>query len=276
MKSILITGGSGFFGTGFIKKLLNTEVERICVFSRGEHRQAVMRAELGDNPKLRWFIGDVRDRDRLRRAMSGVDVVVHAAALKRIEIGFYNPIEMVSTNIGGAINVVEASRDAGVKKVVALSTDKAWQPVSPYGQSKALAESIFRAANDGYGPKYSICRYGNVAGSSGSIIPTWREILKTKTTVPVTNPGCTRFWMTLPQAIKLVMDTIKTMKGGEIVIPDLPAYHVGDLAKAMGADMRVIGLPDFEKRHEGMGPNNTSDMARRMTIKELQDALKQV
>jgi UDP-N-acetylglucosamine 4,6-dehydratase len=278
MKSILITGGSGFFGTGFVKHLLaNTDVQRICIYSRGEYRQAQMRQELGNDERLRFFVGDVRDRDRLRRAMSNVEVVVHAAALKRIEVGFYNPSEMAATNVGGAINVVEAARDARVGKVVALSTDKAFEPVSPYGYSKALAESIFRSANDGHGPMFAVTRYGNVAGSTGSIIPSWRALLTKQNWVPVTAMGCTRFWMTQQEAVDLVIDTIGTMVGGELVIPSLPAYKVADLAEAMGApSVRVIGLPDFEKKHESMDSEHCSSIARRMTVGELREALKQV
>jgi UDP-N-acetylglucosamine 4,6-dehydratase len=223
------------------------------------------------------MIGDVRDRDRLRRAMHGVDVVVHAAALKRIEVGNYNPVEMTKTNVDGAINVIEASQDAGVKKVVALSSDKAFQPVSPYGTSKALAESIFLAANNitGWdGPRFSVCRYGNVWNSTGSVVPVWRGILATGTdTVPVTDPECTRFFMRMQEAVNLILNTIETMKGGEMNIPTLPAYRLGDLASAMGAKIRITGLPKWEKKHEGMDYGNTSDRARRMTDFELKSEL---
>lgn len=288
MRSILITGGSGFFGTAFVKKLLRDDVNwrqhlsatdpvRVVVYSRGEHRQAEMQREIKDpNGQLRFFIGDVRDRDRLRRAMEGVDTVVHAAALKRIEVGQYNPLEVKKTNIDGAANVIEAAHDADVRRVVALSTDKAYQPVSPYGTSKAFAEQLFLAANNtrgSSGPRFAIVRYGNVWGSTGSVVPTWREILKTSDTVPVTDPDCTRFYMTMDQAVDLVIETLKTMMGGEIVIPSLPAYRLGDLAQAMGAKMDVRGLPAFEKKHESMGPGNSSSGARRMTLTELEEVL---
>ena len=277
--NFLITGGSGSFGQAFASKALESGVERVCVFSRGEHAQAAMRAAHGDDERLRFFIGDVRDRDRLRRAMEGVEVVVHAAALKRIEVGHYNPVEMVKTNVGGAINVIEAAMDAGVGKVVALSSDKAYQPVSPYGYSKAMAESLFIAANNTRGrggPIFGVCRYGNVAGSVGSVIPKWREILETSDTVPVTDPYCTRFYMTMDEAVGLVNRTIATMSGGELVIPRLPAYRLGDLAEAMGAKMDVRGLNGFEKLHEGMRDGLTSDKARRMSVDELRGALKGV
>ena len=279
---VLITGGSGFFGQAMTKRLLaEPGVERICIYSRGEYAQAMMRQGTPDQDgKLRFFVGDVRDRDRLRRAMEGVDVVIHGAALKRIEVGFYDPSEMVKTNVLGAMNVIEAAHDAGVQKVVALSSDKAFEPVSAYGQSKALAETLFLAANNARGksgPRFSCVRYGNVSGSTGSVIPKWRQLINTgKIVVPVTDPECTRFWMTADEATALVWDTINTMYGGELNIPTLPAYRLGDLAEAMGVAMDISGLPEWEKRHEGMGPGNTSDVARRMTIDEIREGLRNV
>lgn len=273
MKSVLITGGTGSFGRAFTQRLLKGGIERIAILSRGEHAQAEMRESVGD-PRVRFFVGDVRDRDRLRRAFAGVDCVVHAAALKRIEVGHYNPTEMVETNIGGARNVIEAAIDAGVSKVVALSTDKAWQPISPYGQSKALAETMFRSAYQG-GPVFAVTRYGNVWNSQGSVVPKWRDILKVSNIVPVTDPDATRFFMRMDEAVDLVLDTIRTMKGGELNIPTLPAYRLGDLAEAMGAQMNVIGLPEYEKKHEGMCEGNTSDKARRMTVDELREVLRE-
>ena len=283
MNSVLITGGSGAFGTACVKRLLygggHILTRRIVVFSRSEHRQADMARELlspETNQRLRFFIGDVRDRDRLRRAMEGIEVVIHAAALKRIEVGAYNPLEVKKTNIDGAANVIEAATDAGVSKVVALSSDKAFHPVSPYGTSKAFAESLFIAANNtrgNHGPIFAVCRYGNVWNSTGSVVPTWRKILLSSKCVPVTDPDCTRFFMTMDEAVSLVLDTAATMKGGEIAIPALPAYRLGDLAEAMGAEMDVRGLPAFEKRHESMGAGTSSEHARRMSIDELREAL---
>jgi UDP-N-acetylglucosamine 4,6-dehydratase len=271
MKSILVTGGTGSFGRAFVRRLLkDTTVDRIAVLSRGEHAQADMRDRFSDD-RLRFFVGDVRDRDRLRRAFHGIDVVVHAAALKRIEVGRYNPTEMVQTNIDGTINVVEAALDADVKKVVYLSSDKAWQPISPYGQSKALAESIILNAYQGR-TRFAVTRYGNVWCSQGSVVPRWRSI---KGPVPVTDPDATRFFMTMDEAVGLVLDTALTMRGGELKIPTLPAFRLGDLAEAMGAKMNVIGLPSWEKKHEGMCEGNTSDKARRMTVDELKEALRE-
>lgn len=298
MKSVLITGGSGAFGTACVRRLLGSysgmgTLKRIVVFSRGEHRQAEMAREMAGLPgsdRLRFFIGDVRDRDRLRRAMEGIEVVIHAAALKRIEVGAYNPLEVKKTNIDGAANVIEAATDAGVSHVVALSTDKAFEPVSPYGTSKAFAESLFLAANNtrgNNGPCFSVVRYGNVWGSTGSVVPTWRKIIGDQypfangtcsegalPVVPVTDPECTRFFMTMDEAVKLVLHTADNSGGGEIVIPTLPAYRLGDLAEAMGAIMQVTGLPSWEKRHESMSAGNSSDKARRMSITELGEALR--
>lgn len=280
--SILITGGTGSFGRAFAHRLLgedNKHRGRVCIYSRGEHAQADMRNALEDNPRLRWFIGDVRDRDRLRRAFEGVDTVVHGAALKRIEVGAYNPIEMVKTNVLGAMNVVEAAQDAGVKKVVALSSDKAYQPISPYGQSKALMEGIVLAANNTTpynGTQFAVTRYGNVAGSAGSVIPLWRQRIKDSQRIRITDPNCTRFWMTMDEAIDLVLDTIEKMPE-ELAIPDLPTFRLGDLAEAMGArDMEITGLPKWEKMHEGLRDGLTSDSAWAMSVEQLQEALERV
>lgn len=279
MTSILITGGTGSFGQAFTRALLDHKLaNRICIYSRGEHAQASMREQFGDDPRLRFLIGDVRDQARLRRALTGVDVVVHAAALKRIEVGAYNPIEMIKTNVDGAINLIEAAQDAGVKKVVALSTDKAYQPVSPYGHSKALAEALFLAADNtvdkARGPRFSVVRYGNVWNSNGSILPKWLAMIHGGADeVPITDPDCTRFFMTLEEAVALVWRTILLSRGGDLVIPDLPAYRVGDLAKAIGVKARITGLPMWEKKHESMDHTRCSADARRMTVEELEDAI---
>lgn len=278
VSSVLVTGGTGSFGRAYVAKALLSGVGRVCIFSRGEHAQAEMRASCEPAGALRWFIGDVRDRDRLRRAMEGIEVVVHAAALKRIEVGHYNPIEMVKTNVMGAVNVIEAACDANVRKVVMLSTDKAYRPVSAYGFSKAMAESLFLAANNTvsvHGPRFAVCRYGNVAGSAGSVIPIWRGLLNGGggRTVPVTDPDATRFWMTMEEAVDLVERTIAAMRGGELVIPELPAYRLGDLAAAMNAQMRIIGLPAWEKKHEGMLDGLTSDTAPRLKVAQLKERL---
>lgn len=273
---VLVTGGTGFLAKGLVRRLLDDGCSRVCIFSRGEFAQARMRREFRDDPRLRWFIGDVRDRDRLERAMERVGAVIHAAALKRIEVGAYCPEEMLETNIRGSQNVIWAARKAGAEKVLLVSSDKAFEPISPYGLSKAMAEYLFTTANDmsPYGTRYSVCRYGNVWLSTGSIVPTWREMLAAgETSVPVTDPDCSRFFMRLDEAVDLVLGTLKTMRGGEIEVPDLPAYRVGDLAEAMGAQMNVVGLREWEKKHEAMRPGLSSDLARRMSVDELRGAL---
>lgn len=279
-RSILVTGGTGFFGRGFVHAVLDQKLtDRICVLSRDEYKQALMRAEFGDDPRIRWFVGDVRDADRLRRAMEGVQLVVHAAALKRVEVGEYCSDEMVKTNVLGSMNVIEAATAAGVERVVALSTDKACEPVNAYGASKLLAEKLFLSANNARGtagPRFAVCRYGNVAGSTGSVIPTWRRMIEAGQTITVTDPECTRFWMRLDEAVRLVLNTAKTMKGGELAIPNLPAYRLGDLVKALGANFRTTALGAGEKRHESMVPGATSEHARRMTVNELKEALSYV
>jgi len=277
VNSILITGGTGYFGRRFAAAALGIDVERVCIFSRDEHKQAEMRETFGNDSHLRFFIGDVRDRDRLRQAMHGTDVVVHAAALKRIETGYYNPIEMVKTNVLGAVNVIEAAVEAGVERVVALSTDKAFQPISAYGHSKAMAESLFLAANQmhgSHGPKFSVCRYGNIAGATGSVIPRWRENLARGEPFRVTDLDCTRFWMTITQAIDFVFDTLEGMPA-DVSVPVLPAYRLGDLAQAMmgPAGYTVTGLPAWEKRHESMNEIQSSDRARRMTLEEIKEEI---
>jgi len=273
--SVLIVGGSGSFGTAFARRCLDDGVGRVCIFSRNEHRQADMRQEFGNDPRLRFFIGDVRDQSRLRRAMEGIDLVVLAAALKRIEVGTYCADEMVKTNIYGAMNVIDAAHDSGVQKVVALSTDKAWRGgISPYGHTKALMESIVIQANEmRSGTRYAAVRYGNIWKSNGSIVPTWLKLIKAGAKeVPVRDPDCTRFFMRLSEAVSLVSDTLKSMRGGELVIPEtLPAYRVADLAEAMCVKMKVLGLPAWERKHEGMRDGLTSDIVRRLTVNELRE-----
>lgn len=280
IKSVLVTGGSGFLGKALARFLLrNGMAERICLFSRGEYPQAVARAELGNDPRLRFFVGDVRDLDRLAHAMEGADLVIHAAALKRIEVGRYNPYEMVQTNVTGTLNIVSASRRAGVAKVVAISSDKACLPKfgSAYGQTKALMETIILAGNDTGAvgsTRYSVCRYGNVWGSTGSVLPRWIEMIRRGVkTVPVTDPEATRFYMTIDEAVQLVISTAAHMKGGELAIPELPAYRVGDLVEALGVGAEVIGLPSWEKLDEEMREGYPSNRARRLTVEFLRGAI---
>lgn len=284
LQSVLITGGTGTFGTAMVRYLLSeTFVSRICIFSRGEHAQAAMRLALGDtDDRVRWFIGDVRDLPRLQRAMIGQDAVIHAAALKRIEVGSYNPDEMVKTNVLGTMNVLEAAARSGcVERVVYLSSDKAFQPISPYGQTKALAESLVLQANTTWGkngPVCSVARYGNIWGSQGSVGPLWRlKVAQGVSTLPVTDKRCTRFFMRLAEAVDLVTYLLFKSKGGELAIPEqLPAYQLGDLVEAFGCVANETGLPAWEKMHESMREGLCSADARRMTVEELRMAIEEL
>ena len=267
---ILITGGSGFLGRALTQHWRDEHT--VCIYSRGE----VAQAELEPHPNVRKFIGDVRDVTRLRRAMERCDVVVHAAALKRIETAHYNPGELVKTNCLGTMHVIEAAQDACVDRVLYVSTDKAWRPISAYGLSKALGEAMIIAANDTvphHKPRFAAVRYGNVMGSTGSVIPTWRAATGR---VTLTDPEVTRFWMSPIEAVRLIERTIDVMQGGEVAIPELPAFRLGDLAQAMGVDYDVTHLPSWEKRHEGMSDMNRSDNARRMSVAEIRERLKEV
>lgn len=292
--NILVTGGTGAFGQAFTRRLLTSKAlcrewnGKIAILSRGEFRQFEMARDLKPldvDGRLRFFIGDVRDKERLRRAFDGIDAVVHAAALKRIEVGHYNPIEMVKTNVVGTSNVIEAALDAGVKKVVFLSSDKAFQPVSPYGTSKAIAEQLVLAANNMSGGKtqFSCTRYGNVWRSTGSVVPMWEAIKQEQLMqfneypirVPVTDPDCTRFFMRMDEAVDLVLKALKDTPTDKPLVPTLPAYRLGDLAEAMEVEMDVTGLPAWEKKHESMEEGNSSDLARRMSVDELREALRE-
>lgn len=282
MTSILITGGSGSFGRAFARHCLDQGIQRICIYSRGEHTQAQMRQELGDDERLRWFIGDVRDRARLRRAMEGCKWMVHAAALKRLEVCEYCPLEAVKTNVIGAMNIIEAAQDAGVSKVVALSTDKASAPANVYGASKMMMERMMLAANNtvgANGPKFAVTRYGNIAGSQGSVIQKWRQQIAASGPITMTNENATRFWMTISEAVDLVYGTLNTMAGGELVVPTLPAYRLGDLCNAMndgGVEVCITGMGPGEKLHESMTEGEPSNLARRMSVDELREALRYV
>ena len=253
MNSVLITGGSGSFGTAFTRHLLaHSLAERIAILSRGEMAQERMAREQQDK-RLRFFIGDVRDRDRLRRAFEGVEVVIHAAALKQVVSCEYNTFETIETNIFGATNIVKSAVDAGVHKVMGISTDKACQPVTLYGASKLTLERIFVHGN-AYtkgAPTLSCVRYGNVIGSRGSVVQVFRDQSKIGN-LTVTNPKATRFWITMDQAVEFVLSSIEMMEGGEIFVPILPACDVGTLAKAIApnADWSVTGLRMGEKLHE--------------------------
>ena len=227
------------------------------IFSRDELKQYEVRQKFADDPRLRWFIGDIRDQHRLARAMHGVDYVVHAAALKQVDTAEYNPFEYVQTNIVGSQNVVEAAIDTGVKKVVALSTDKASSPLNLYGATKLAADKLFQSANHyaaGYETRFSVVRYGNVMGSRGSVIPFFKKLAAEGKPLPVTDRRMTRFWITLPQAVQFVIDSFDLMQGGELYVPRIPSMRIMDLVEAVapGSETYEIGIRPGEKLHEEM------------------------
>lgn len=270
--NVLITG-AGFLARGLVQELLARDCRRICIYSRNEFNQYQMRQEFGNDSRLRFFVGDVRDRERLTMAMSGVDMVIHTAALKRVEVGRYNPTEMVRTNVDGSHNVIMAAADRSVLRAILISSDKAVEPANAYGCSKALAEHLWLGAHEmTLGPAYTAVRYGNVAGSTGSVVPLWRNAMGP---VEVRDPEATRFWITRQEAVNLVMSAAN-LPGGSVLVPRLPAYRLGDLATAMGVPYEVTKLEPGEKMHESMEPGRTSADARRMTVQELREALKSV
>lgn len=254
-KVVLVTGGTGSFGKKFIKKALTLGVKKIIVFSRDELKQYEMKQEFTDD-RIRFFIGDVRDKDRLYRAFDGVDIVIHAAAMKHVDACEYNPFEAVKTNINGAQNIIEAAIDRGVERVIALSTDKACSPVNLYGATKLASDKLFVAANAYVGEKktrFSVVRYGNVVGSRGSVVPFFKKIKETGT-VPVTDERMTRFWITLDHGVQFVLDNLERMQGGEVFVPKIPSMKVTDLAKAIApeCEIEIIGIRPGEKLHEAM------------------------
>lgn len=259
-KSILITGGTGSFGKAFTKYVLeNYDPKKIIIYSRDEYKQFIMQNEFKPYAdKLRFFIGDVRDLDRLKRAFEGVDYVIHAAALKQVPACEYNPSEAIKTNINGAQNIIDAALDKNVKKVVALSTDKAVNPVNLYGGTKLVSDKLFIAANAYAGNKdvsFSIVRYGNVAGSRGSVIPFFYKLLKEgKTELPITDYRMTRFWISLQEGVELVIKALEEAVGGETFISKIPSFKITDLAQAMlpGCEMPEVGIREGEKLHEIM------------------------
>jgi UDP-N-acetylglucosamine 4,6-dehydratase len=257
LSSILITGGSGSFGSNFINRILNTsKYERIVLFSRDELKQHELRLKFGNVPQLRYFIGDIRDKDRLVLAMRDIDYVVHAAALKQVETGEYNPMEFIKTNILGSQNVIEAALQNIVKKVIALSTDKASSPINLYGSTKLTADRLFISSNNYVGnrdTKFSVVRYGNVAGSRGSILSLLLQKFNSGLTPTITNRKMTRFWITLEDAVDFVNSCIEEMNGGEIFVPKIPSVHVVDIFSAFGfMNPEETGLRPGEKIHEEM------------------------
>jgi UDP-N-acetylglucosamine 4,6-dehydratase len=259
-KNILVTGGTGSFGKKFTEIVLNRyEPRRLVIFSRDELKQYEMRQQF-NTPNIRYFIGDVRDRDRLYRAFAGIDIVVHAAALKQVPTAEYNPFEAVKTNILGAANVIDAAIDRGVERVIALSTDKAANPINLYGATKLCSDKLFIAANSYAGKqqtRFSVVRYGNVVGSRGSVIPFFLKRRETGV-LPITDPRMTRFWITLEQGVELVLKSLVWMSGGEIFVPKIPSMNIMDLARAIAPECRtaITGIRPGEKLHEVMVPED--------------------
>lgn len=270
-KSILITGGTGSFGRRYVKTILaRFKPKRLVVYSRDELKQYEMQQEVS-SPALRYFIGDVRDGERLRQAMRGIDFVIHAAALKQVPAAEYNPMECIKTNVHGAENVIAAALENEVGKVIALSTDKAASPVNLYGATKLVSDKLFVAANNiagGHRTCFSVVRYGNVVGSRGSVVPFFRRLLaEGKTELPVTDPRMTRFWITLQQGVDFVLKNFERMHGGEIFVPKIPSVRITDLMRAMAprATANVIGIRPGEKLHEVMCPGDDSHLTLEFT-----------
>ena len=261
-KNILITGGTGSFGKKFVEILLaNYKPNKLIVYSRDELKQFEMQQRF-NQACMRYFIGDVRDEARLRTAMREVDYVVHAAALKQVPAAEYNPMECIKTNVNGAQNVINAAFDNGVKKVIALSTDKAANPVNLYGATKLCSDKLFTAANNYAGlrpTRFSVVRYGNVVGSRGSVVPFFKKLVADGAKeIPITDERMTRFWLKLDDAVKFVLKGFQRMHGGEIFVPKIPSMHIMDLAKAIAPDLptKIIGIRPGEKLHEVMCPSD--------------------
>jgi UDP-N-acetylglucosamine 4,6-dehydratase len=261
-QTILITGGSGSFGRAMAKRLiLDNSCKKVIIFSRDEWKQWEMKQSdpAFAHPKMRYFLGDVRDSERLHRAFNEVDFVIHAAALKQVPAAEYNPTEFVKTNVIGAMNVIDATIACGVKKVIALSTDKAVNPINLYGATKLCSDKIFIAGNSYVGargyPRFSVVRYGNVSGSRGSIIPLWKKMLEEGAeSLPLTDTRMTRFWITLDQAVDFVIQCFSTMRFGEVFVPKIPSIRIPDLFEAIapGKKFKICGIRDGEKLHEVM------------------------
>jgi UDP-N-acetylglucosamine 4,6-dehydratase/5-epimerase len=256
-RSVLITGGTGSFGKRFVASVLKTsKPERVIVFSRDELKQFEMQQHFPDEPRLRFFIGDVRDYPRLYRAFHGVDLVVHAAALKQVPAAEYNPFEAVKTNVHGAQNIIEAAIEQGVERTIALSTDKASSPINLYGATKLVSDKLFIAGNAYAGKsstRFSVVRYGNVVGSRGSVVPFFQNRIGDGV-LPITDERMTRFWITLDQGVAFVASSLEVMRGGELFVPKIPSMRIVDLAHAMAPDARleIVGIRPGEKLHEEM------------------------
>lgn len=265
-KTIFVTGGTGSFGKKFISRLLKDHApKKIIVFSRDELKQFEMSQTFTDS-RLRFFLGDVRDRDRVIQATDGVDIIIHAAAMKQVPAAEYNPMECIRTNIGGAENIIQAAMMNNVSRVLALSTDKAAQPINLYGATKLCSDKLFVAANNMTGDRdtsFAVTRYGNVVGSRGSVVPFFKRLIdEGATELPITHSKMTRFWITLDEGVDFVISNLERMKGGEIFVPKIPSIRVTDLATAMAPDLpqKIIGIRPGEKLHEVMCPGDDSHL----------------
>ncbi|MFW9969299.1 MAG: SDR family NAD(P)-dependent oxidoreductase [Candidatus Odinarchaeota archaeon] len=280
-KTILITGMTGSFGTAFSKYLLNQNAKKVICFSRCWMKQMNLRNELDNPDNYRWFIGDIRDKDRLYRAFNNVDIVIHAAAIKDLESCEYNATEAMQINVKGTQNVIDACIDNQVKKCLFISTDKAVNPINTYGTTKALAEKLwlganFYAATDNI--KFSICRYGNVVGSNGSIVPVWKQMIANGAKeLPITHEECTRFWFPMKDVVRFVEDSLNKMQGGELFIPRLPSVRIIDLAKAFNMPYKIVGLRQGEKIHENMDYNyDSGSNPWFLTVEEIQKTINDI
>lgn len=276
-KVVLITGGTGSFGTAFSKYLIDHRPKKLIIFSRDWLKQKHLKDELGNLPWVRFFIGDVRDKDRLVRAFKGVDIVVHAAAIKDLPTCEYNPSEAMLTNVTGSQNVIDACIECGVSKSILISTDKAVNPINTYGTSKALAEKLWVNANKYSADdniKFSVCRYGNVVGSAGSIVPVWQKLIaQGAQELPVTDERMTRFWMPMETAVKFVSDSIEFMQGGEIFVPKMPSIRIVDLCEAFGMPYNVVGIREGEKLHEELEQGYNSGENEFLTVEEIKKTI---
>ena len=280
VQTILVTGGTGSFGKAFTKWLLaNDSPKKLIIFSRDWLKQLEMRDELGNPDNVRWFIGDVRDVDRLKRALEGVNYVVHAAAIKDIDSCTYNPSECLLTNINGTQNVIDACIYNRVSKALLISTDKAVNPTNTYGKSKAMAEDIWiNGSNYSAGrTRFSVCRYGNVVGSAGSVVPRFKKMIADGAdSLPLTNENMTRYFFPMDDAIRLVYESFQKMKGGELFIPKMKAARIVDLVEAFGKSYHLIGIRPGEKIHETLyaDEHETSETAEKFTVEELREMIK--
>jgi len=279
-KTILITGLTGSFGTAFTKYLLAKNPKKLICFSRDWLKQQNLRNELGNPPNMRWFIGDVRDKDRLMKAFRGVDIVLHASAIKCLPTCQYNPFEALQTNVIGTQNVIDACIERGVKKCLFISTDKAVAPANTYGATKALAEHLWLNANMTAATddiRFSVCRYGNVCGSSGSVVPIFKKLIAEGAEyLPITDERMTRFWMEMDKVLHFVEDSIESMQGNELFIPRLPSVLITDLCKALDMPYKIVGIRTGEKLHESLDIDYTSDNNVFLSVDEIRETIKNI